>query len=64
MTTHIETSTTVNIPADKVYEALSTKEYWEFEAANIADEPGEVAEFSGDPINVVLFEILAADATA
>jgi hypothetical protein len=62
MTTHIETSTTVNIPADKVYEALSTKEYWEFEAANIADEPGEVAEFSGDPINVVLFEILAADA--
>ena len=41
MTTHIETSTTVNIPADKVYEALSTKAYWEFEAANIAEEPGE-----------------------
>ena len=62
MTTHIETSTTVNIPADKVYDALATKAYWEFEAANIAEEPGEVAEFSADPINVVLFEVLAPDA--
>ncbi|MGO1948213.1 MAG: DUF2505 domain-containing protein [Mycobacteriaceae bacterium] len=62
MTTHIETSTTVNIPADKVLAALGTKEYWEYETANIADEPGEVAEFSSDPINVVLFEVLSATA--
>ena len=62
MTTHIETSTTVNIPADKVYDALATKAYWEFEAASIAEEPGEVAEVSADPINVVLFEVLAPDA--
>lgn len=62
MTTHIETSTTVNHPADKVMSALSSKEYWEYEAANLSEVPGEVNSFSADPIEVVLFEVLPTDA--
>lgn len=58
MTTHSENTATINFPIEKVYEALSNKAYWEYEAAEIHDEPGEVNEFSADPIKAVLFELL------
>ena len=62
MTTHIESSTTVNHPLDKVLSALSSKDYWEYEAQNLSEVPGEVNSFSADPIEVVLFEVLPTDA--
>lgn len=62
MTTHIETSTTVNLPADKVFAALNDKAFWEYETQNLSDVPGEVASFSDDPLEVVLYEILPTDA--
>ena len=55
MTTHSENTATINFPIEKVYEALSSNEYWNYEVQNINDEPGEVDSFSADPINVVLF---------
>lgn len=58
MTTHSEHTVTINFPIEKVHEALSSHEYWTFEAANIHDEPGEVNSFANDPINVVLYELL------
>ena len=58
MTTHSENTATINFPIEKVYEALSSNEYWNYEVQNINDEPGEVDSFSADPINVVLFELL------
>ena len=58
MTTHSENTATINAPIEKVYEALSSKEYWDYEAAKIGDEPGEVNSFAPSPIEVVLFELL------
>lgn len=58
MTTHSENTVTVNHPIEKVAEALSSKAYWEFEAAHIHDEAGEVAEFTESPVAVTLFELL------
>lgn len=58
MTTHSENTATINFPIEKVHEALSSKEYWTYEAAEINDEPGEVHSFENDPINVVLYELL------
>ncbi|QFQ03217.1 hypothetical protein CUROG_09365 [Corynebacterium urogenitale] len=58
MTTHSENTAAINFPIDKVHEALSNKAYWEYEAAHINDEPGEVNEFSAEPIKAVLFELL------
>lgn len=63
MTTHIETSATVNAPVEKVFAALSDRAYWEYDAANLSDEPGQVAEFAADNgIDVTLFEVLPTDA--
>lgn len=67
MTTHIETSATVNAPVEKVFAALSNRAYWEYDAQNLSDEPGEVnafaADASADPaIEVTLFEVLPTDA--
>lgn len=63
MTTHIETSATVNAPVEKVFAALSDRAYWEYDAQNLSDEPGEVNSFSSVPsIEVTLFEILPTDA--
>ncbi|AWT25328.1 hypothetical protein Csp1_05090 [Corynebacterium provencense] len=63
MTTHIETSATVNAPVEKVFAALSDRAYWEYDAANLSDEPGQVAEFSADGgVDVTLYEVLPTDA--
>ncbi|AGP31680.1 DUF2505 domain-containing protein [Corynebacterium terpenotabidum] len=63
MTTHIETSATINAPIETVYATLSDRAYWEYDAANLSDDPGEVSEFSTeDGVNVTLFEVLAANA--
>lgn len=63
MTTHIETSATVNAPVEKVFATLSDRAYWEYDAANLSDEPGEVNEFSADNgVDVTLFEVLPTDA--
>lgn len=61
MTTHIETSTTINHPVDKVIAAINSKEYWEYEAANLSEVPGEVNSFSADPHEVILFEVLPSE---
>lgn len=58
MTTHSEITATINYPIGTVYEALSTQAYWDFEAATINDEPGQVNSFTADPITVVLYELL------
>lgn len=58
MTTHSENTATINAPIEKVYEALSSKEYWDYEAEKIGDEPGEVNSFTPSPVEVVLFELL------
>ena len=63
MTTHIETSATVNAPVEKVFAALSDRAYWEYDAQHLSDEPGEVNSFSADDgVDVTLFEVLATDA--
>ncbi|WP_334143273.1 DUF2505 domain-containing protein [Corynebacterium nuruki] len=64
MTTHIETSASVTSGIDKVWSTLSDKAYWEYDAANLSDEPGEVNEFSaGDNgLDVTLFEVLPTEA--
>ncbi|HIW95365.1 MAG TPA: DUF2505 domain-containing protein [Candidatus Corynebacterium gallistercoris] len=58
MTTHSENTATIKFPIEKVYEALSSKDYWEYEAKNIGDEPGEVNSFTAEPIEAVLYELL------
>lgn len=58
MTTHSENTATIAAPIEKVYEALSSQAYWEYEAANIGDEPGQVDSFTANPVSVVLFELL------
>lgn len=58
MTTHSENTATIKFPIEKVHEALSSKDYWEYEAQNIGDEPGEVNSFTAEPIEAVLFELL------
>lgn len=63
MTTHIETSATVNAPVEKVFAALSDRAYWEYDAQHLSDEPGEVNAFSADPsVEVTMFEVLPTDA--
>ncbi|WP_297005693.1 DUF2505 domain-containing protein [uncultured Corynebacterium sp.] len=63
MTTHIETSATVNAPVEKVFAALSDRAYWEYDAQHLSDEPGEVNAFAADSgIEVTLFEVLPTDA--
>lgn len=62
MTTHIESSQTINHPAEKVLAALGDRNYWEHEVKNILDVPGEVNSFADDPIEAVLFEVLPSDA--
>ena len=63
MTTHIETSASVKAPVEKVFAALSDRAYWEYDAQNLSDEPGEVHSFSADSgIDVTLFEVLPTDA--
>ena len=56
MTAHSDVSVTINHSAAKVHQAYSTKEYWEFIAANLSPEPGSLNEFTGD--SVTLFEVL------
>lgn len=58
MTTHSENTAIINFPIEKVYEALSSQAYWDYEAKTINDEPGEVDSFNADPVKVVLFELL------
>lgn len=56
MATRSENTATINHPADKVHQALTSREYWEYIAANLSPEPGEVAEFSETEVS--LFEVL------
>ncbi|MDC7103270.1 DUF2505 domain-containing protein [Corynebacterium falsenii] len=58
MTTHSENTATIKFPLEKVYKALSSKDYWEFETKNIGDEPGEVHSFTEQPVEAVLYELL------
>lgn len=63
MTTHSENTATINFPIEKVHETLATKGYWDFEAQNISEEPGEVTSFSDDrDIEVELSEVLPTSA--
>ena len=63
MTTHSENTASISFPIEKVYEALSSNDYWNYEAKHIGDEPGEVNSFSAEPnIDVVLFEELPQSA--
>ena len=62
MTTHTENTATINYPIEKVYEALSSQEYWEYEAQTINDEPGTVESFTKGPVYVVLLELLPKSA--
>lgn len=56
MTAHSEISVTVNHPAQKVHQAFTTKEYWEFIAERLSPEPGQLADFTGE--TATLYEIL------
>ncbi|WKD56763.1 hypothetical protein CAPI_00925 [Corynebacterium capitovis DSM 44611] len=56
MTAHSETTVTINHSAQKVHQALSTKEYWEFIAEKLSPEPGQLHDFTGD--TATLFEVL------
>ena len=62
MTTHSKNTATINFPIEKVYEALSSANYWAYEVENIGDEPGEVNSFTPEPIEAVLFELLPKSA--
>lgn len=56
MSTRSENTVTINHPAKKVHEALTTKAYWEHIVANLSPEAGEVNEFTGN--TATLFEVL------
>ncbi len=56
MATHSENTVTINQPVAKVHEAYSSRAYWEFIAANLSPEAGEVNEFTDN--SVTLFEVL------
>lgn len=59
MSTRSENTVTINQPAEKVHEALTTESYWAYIAENLSPEPGEVNEFNGN--EVTLFEVLPLD---
>ena len=56
MSTRSENTVTINHPIEKVHQAYSTKEFWEYIVANLSPEPGEVNEFTGE--EATLFEVL------
>lgn len=58
MTTHSENTASIGFPIEKVYEAVSSKDYWTYEVENIGDEPGELDSFTAEPVEAVLFELL------
>lgn len=56
MATHSDNTVTINQPAEKVHKAYSTREYWDYIAAHLSPEPGEVNEFTDN--SVTLYEVL------
>ncbi|MDK7134586.1 MULTISPECIES: DUF2505 domain-containing protein [Corynebacterium] len=63
MTTNSENTHSIGFPLADVHAALSSQEYWEYEAKNIGDEPGEVRNFTGGPnVKAELAEKLPIDA--
>ena len=56
MTARSEITVTINQPIEKVAQAYSTREYWEFIAEKLSPEPGELHEFADN--TATLFEIL------
>ena len=56
MTARSEITVTINQPIEKVAQAYSTREYWEFIAEKLSPEPGELNEFADN--TATLFEIL------
>src|SRR5699024_12237830 len=63
MTTNSENTHSIGFPLADVHAALSSHEYWEYEAKNIGDEPGEVRSFTGGPnVKAELAEKLPIDA--
>ena len=63
MTTNSENTHSVNFPLEKVHAALTTREYWDYEAANIGDQPAEVRSFPGGAtVETMLVEQLPEDA--
>lgn len=63
MTTRSENTVTINQPANKVHEALSSEQYWAHIAATLSPEPGELHEFNAADGGAVatLFEVLPLD---
>lgn len=62
MTAHSKNTAHISFPIEKVYEAVSSKDYWTYEVENIGDEPGTVNSFTTEPIEAVLFELLPKSA--
>ena len=63
MTTNSENTHSIGFPLADVHAALSSQEYWEYEAKNIGDEPGEVRSFTSGPnVKAELAEKLPIDA--
>ena len=56
MSTRSEYTVTIDQPLDKVTQALRTEGYWQFIAANLSPEPGELHEFTDN--KATLYEIL------
>ena len=56
MSTRSENTVTINQSPEKVHQALTTKEYWEFVVANLSPQAGEVHDFSDN--TATLYEIL------
>ncbi|AIG63580.1 hypothetical protein CATYP_01555 [Corynebacterium atypicum] len=63
MTTRSETTVTINQPAQKVHQALTSEEFWAFDVANLSPEPGQVHEFvdTEGGAEATLFEVLPID---
>ena len=56
MTARSEITVTINQPIEKVAQAYSTREYWEYIAEKLSPEPGQLHEFADN--TATLFEIL------
>lgn len=56
MSTRSENTVTINQPAEKVHQALTTKEYWDYIVENLSPQAGEVHDFSDN--TATLYEVL------
>ncbi|MEZ2121775.1 MULTISPECIES: DUF2505 domain-containing protein [unclassified Corynebacterium] len=63
MTTRKENTATVNFPPAAVHAALTNREYWEYNVANLSSEAGEVHSFEevDGGVEIVLYEVMPTD---